>query len=111
MGKHPWAIWHSCSINIYTKEHERKKIIIIHFIQGAVYLYHIPTDKDWDCLDIATPTRVIQTSHEHIHSLVIGDDGDGPFVTIATEGYSILIVQYKRHNFTLHSMTSHVREW
>ncbi|XP_060556281.1 uncharacterized protein LOC132716955 [Ruditapes philippinarum] len=77
---------------------------------GAVYLYHLPLDKDWNCLNIAKPTRVIQTSQEHIHALAIDDDGDGPFIVIATESYSILIVQFRRHNVMLQTTTSHVRE-
>ncbi|XP_053399893.1 uncharacterized protein LOC123557594 [Mercenaria mercenaria] len=76
-------------------------VLAIGCRSGFVYLYHLPSGRDWDTLDLATPTRVIQTSHDHINALVIGDIGDGPFVAIATEDYSITIVQYRRHGLDL----------
>jgi hypothetical protein len=59
-------------------------------------MYHLPSDRDWDNLNLATPSRVIQTSHDHINAVAIGDDGDGPYVVIATEGCSFLLVKYRR---------------
>lgn len=72
-------------------------ILAIGCRSGAVFLYHLPHDKHWDNIDLTIPARIIQTSHDHINFIVIGDDGCGPFVILATEQYYITCVQFQKH--------------
>lgn len=55
----------------------------------------MPSDSAWDNLDLTKPDHTICTGHEHVNGIIIGDDGAGPFVVIATERHMITWVQFR----------------
>jgi len=59
-------------------------------------LYHLPTELSWKQLDLAKPSRAIQLNKEHIHDMVVDDDGSAPFIAIATEDHCVHIVKFTR---------------
>ncbi|KAL4230646.1 hypothetical protein ACF0H5_011023 [Mactra antiquata] len=74
----------------------RGSILAIGCRSGSVFLYHIEKDEDWDHLYDIKP-RVVKTSHDHVHSIVIGGNTTGPYVAIATNEYCLTIVQYCKY--------------
>lgn len=73
----------------------RGSILAIGCRAGSVFLYHMPSDSAWDNLDLTKPDHTICTGHEHVNGIIIGDDGAGPFVVIATERHMITWVQFR----------------
>lgn len=73
-------------------------ILGIGFRSGLVYLYHLPREDSWNILDLTQPSRTIHTHQDHINALVFGDDGNAPFVAIATEECSLMIGKFCRSN-------------
>ena len=69
-------------------------------IEGKVFLYHIPDDNLWDSLNLEKPSQLIKTSVDHVNDIAIGDDGGGPVIVIATSGYCIHVIQFRRQKQT-----------
>ncbi|XP_033743259.1 uncharacterized protein LOC117329424 [Pecten maximus] len=74
----------------------RVNILVIGAKSGKVFLYLVKEDKDLFNIDLSRPVAVYDTDSEHVNSVAIGDDGNGPVLAIATEHNFITLVRWTR---------------
>ncbi|OWF47643.1 uncharacterized protein LOC110454100 [Mizuhopecten yessoensis] len=74
----------------------RVNILVIGAKTGKVFLYLVKGDSDLLHLDLSIPVAIYDTDSEHVNSVAIGDDGNGPVLAIATEHSFITLVRWTR---------------
>ncbi|XP_060065295.1 uncharacterized protein LOC132545616 [Ylistrum balloti] len=74
----------------------RVNIFVIGAKTGKVFLYLVKEDADLFNIDLSEPVGVYDTDSEHVNSVAIGDDGNGPVLAISTEHSWITLVRWTR---------------